>query len=87
MSWTNLLASNRVTALPPSKAELENLRSIAGRSLKDAVAAGLSADGRFTMAYDAARTSSLLVVRAAGHRPRNVGARCGSMHSPRACVR
>jgi len=32
-------------------------------------AVGLSADYRFVMAYDAARTLSLLVVRAAGYRP------------------
>jgi hypothetical protein len=32
MSWAKLLADNRVTALPPSKAELDNLRSIVARS-------------------------------------------------------
>jgi hypothetical protein len=73
MSWATLLADNRVTALPPSKAELDNLRSIVARSLKDVTAAGLSADARFVMAYDAARTLSLLVVRAAGYRPRAAG--------------
>jgi hypothetical protein len=74
MSWTKLLADKRVTALPPSKAELDNLRSIVARSLKDVESAGLSADARFVMAYDAARTLSLLVVRATGYRPRTVGA-------------
>jgi hypothetical protein len=74
MSWAKLLADNRVTALAPNKAELDNLRSIVARSLKDATAAGLSADARFMMAYDAARTLSLLVVRASGYRPRAVGA-------------
>lgn len=73
MTWAKLLADNRVTALPPNKAELDNLRSIVARSLKDVTAAGLSADYRFVMAYDAARTLSLLVVRAAGYRPRTVG--------------
>jgi hypothetical protein len=47
MSWATLLADNRVTALPPSKAELDNLRSIVARSLKDVTAAGLSADAHF----------------------------------------
>ena len=74
MIWAKLLADSRVTALPPSKAELDNLRSIVARSLKDVASAGLSADARFIMAYDAARTLSLLVVRAAGYRPRTVGA-------------
>ena len=73
MSWANLLAAKQVTALPSSKAELDNLRSIVSRSLKDVVSPGLSADARFTLAYDAARTLSLLIVRAEGYRPRTVG--------------
>jgi len=74
MSWAKLLADNRVTTLAPNKAELDNLRSIIARSLKDVTASGLSADARFMMAYDAARTLSLLVVRASGYRPRSLGA-------------
>jgi len=35
--------------------------------------AGLSNDIRFILAYDAARTLSLMVVRAEGYRPRSVG--------------
>jgi hypothetical protein len=73
MTWAKLLADNTVTALPPTKAELTNLRSIVARSLKDVMVPGLSADARFIMAYDAARTLSLIVVRAAGYRPRAVG--------------
>jgi hypothetical protein len=73
MSWAKLLADNRVTRLPPSKAELDNLRSIVTRSLNDVTATGLSADARFVMAYDAARTLSLIIVRAEGYRPRSVG--------------
>jgi hypothetical protein len=73
MRWAKLLADNRVTALPPSKAELDNLRSIVARSLKDVTAPGLSADAPFVMAYDAARTLSLLVIRACGYRPRPAG--------------
>ena len=74
MSWEKLLADNRVTRVPPAKAELDNLRSIVRRSLKDVVAPGLSADARFVMAYDAARTLALIVVRAEGYRPRSAGA-------------
>jgi hypothetical protein len=59
--------------MPPSKEELDNLRAIVIRSLKDVAAIGLSADARFVMAYDAARTLSLIVVRASGYRPRSVG--------------
>jgi hypothetical protein len=43
------------------------------RSLKDVMAAGLSADARFIMAYDAARTLSLIIVRSCGYRPKSVG--------------
>ena len=73
MSWKKLLANNNVAREPPSKAELDNLRSIVARSMKDVAASGLSADARFIMAYDAARTLSLMIVRAAGYRPRSVG--------------
>jgi hypothetical protein len=59
MSWAKLLADNRVTALPPSKAELDNLRSIVARSLKDVESAGLSADARFIMAYERSREALL----------------------------
>jgi len=73
MSWATLLNDKTVTRVRSSKAELDNLRSIVKRSLNDVKAAGLSADARFIMAYDAARTLSLIVVRAAGYRPRTVG--------------
>lgn len=74
MSWAKLLADKAVTRVPPTKAEFDNLRSIVARSLRDVTAQGLSADARFIMAYDAARTLSLMVVRAEGYRPRSVGA-------------
>lgn len=54
MTWAKLLASNNVTQQPATKKELDNLRSIVSRSLKDVTASGLSADARFIMAYDAA---------------------------------
>lgn len=73
MSWAKLLDDRRVTELPSSKAELDNLRSIVVRCLKDAAAANLSADARFVLAYDAARTLSLMIVRAEGYRPRSAG--------------
>jgi hypothetical protein len=73
MSWAKLLASKTVTSLPTTKAELDNLRSIVQRSLNDVAATGLSTDARFIMAYDAARTLSLMIVRAVGYRPRAAG--------------
>ncbi len=73
MSWAKLLISNRVTQQPSTKAELDSLRSIVARCFSDVVAKGLSADARFIMAYDAARTLSVMIVRASGYRPRSVG--------------
>src|SRR5260370_20412764 len=73
MSWAKLLASNRVTQQPSAKAELDSLRSIVARCFSDVTAKGLSTDARFIMAYDAARTLSVMIVRAAGYRPRSVG--------------
>ena len=74
MSWAKLLADRAVAPVAPNRVELDNLRSIVSRSLKDVTAPGLSADARFIMAYDAARTLSLIVVRASGYRPKSVGA-------------
>jgi len=44
------------------KKELDNMRSIVSRSLKDVTAPGLSSDARFIIAYDAARTFSLMIM-------------------------
>jgi hypothetical protein len=73
MTWAKLLADKRVARARPSKSELDNLRSIVARCLNDVMSPNLSADSRFIMAYDAARTLSLIIVRAAGYRPRSVG--------------
>ncbi|HEY0782922.1 MAG TPA: hypothetical protein VGE98_10730 [Thermoanaerobaculia bacterium] len=73
MSWKKLLADKRVTVEPASKAEIDNLRSIVARSFHDVAVAGLSADTRFVLAYDAARTLSLMIVRSAGYRPKSTG--------------
>lgn len=40
MSWKKLLADKRVTQLRSSKAEMDNLRSIATRSMKDMIVPG-----------------------------------------------
>ena len=74
MSWAKLLASKTITPLPATKGELDKLRSLVARSLNDITASGISTDMQFILAYDAARTLSLMIVRAAGYRPKSVGA-------------
>jgi hypothetical protein len=73
MSWTKLLANKTVTELAPTKTEIDKLRALAARSLSDVAVPGLSTDMQFILAYDAARTLSLMVVRASGYRPKSVG--------------
>lgn len=73
MSWKRLLANRNVTQEPASKAELDKLRSIVVRSIKDVDVPGLLAVARFVVAYDAARTLWLMAVRASDYRPRSVG--------------
>lgn len=49
------------------------MRSVVRRSLADAQLPGLSDDGRFGHAYDAARTLAVIVVRASGYRIKTEG--------------
>ena len=67
-----------IIALPPNRQARRSWITYAPLwtgALKTWPAPGLSADTRFVLAYDAARTLSLIVVRAGGYRPRSVGAR------------
>lgn len=74
MTWTELLNDKCVAVQATSKGEMDNLRSIVSRSLSNVAVPGLSADVRFILAYDAARTLSLMIIRSEGYRPRSVGA-------------
>src|SRR5947208_1056245 len=73
MNWTTLLNENRITAEVSSKSELDNLRSIVDRCFSDIHVTGLSDEQRFIVAYDAARTLALMIVRAQGYRPKKFG--------------
>ena len=68
-----MLNAKVVTAEPPSKPELDNLRSIVALRLSDVKAVGLSDEQRFIIAYDASRTLALMIVRASGYRPKRAG--------------
>ena len=73
MTWTRLISENRVTLEPTAKQEIDNLRSIVARCFSDMDIPGLSVEQRFISAYDAARTLSLIIVRASGYRPKKLG--------------
>jgi len=73
MTWNELLKQKRVAAEPATKQELDELRALAGRNLQDAALPGLSTDGKFSMAYNAARTMATVAVRAAGYRIKQTG--------------
>jgi len=68
MSWTNLLAERRVAREGVDRAEIERYLALVASRLADAALEGLSADGRFTAAYDAARTLAVIAIRACGYR-------------------
>ena len=73
MTWTELESQRRVAPEPAAKSEIDQLRALAERNLADAALPGLSADGRFSMAYNAARTLVTIAIRACGYRVKQAG--------------
>lgn len=68
MSWTSLLAERRVAREAVDRPEIERYLALVALRLADAGLEGLSTDGRFTAAYDAARTLAVIAIRACGYR-------------------
>jgi hypothetical protein len=68
MSWKKLLAEQRVGREKTSKKELDELRKMVAVNLQDARVTGISAQGRYEFAYNAARLLATVVVRASGYR-------------------
>jgi len=56
-----------------TKSEIDELLALAERNLKDAALPQLSSDGRFSMAYNAARTLANVIIRASGYRVKQTG--------------
>ena len=73
MTWSELERQRRVAKEATSKSEIDELRALAERNLKDAALPLLSSDGRFSMAYNAARTLANVAIRAAGYRVKQTG--------------
>ena len=53
-----------------TRTEIEDLRGVVDRNLRDAAIAGLSEDNRLGLAYEAVLVSSKMVVHASGYRVR-----------------
>ena len=62
MSWQQLLASNRVQPHTTNTQELQGLRAVVARDLKDAALSELSIDRRFTIAYNAVLQLATMVI-------------------------
>ena len=73
MSWQKLLAEKRVAVETPSRQEIDELPELAARNFADAGLPGLSTDGKFSMAYNVARSLANAAVRASGYRVKNTG--------------
>lgn len=68
MSWTSLLANRTVQRHTTSRQEIENLRELVERDLKDAELVGLSDDRRFATAYNAVLQLSKIAIACEGYR-------------------
>jgi len=68
MNWQQLLKTNRAQRHKTSKQELDGLRAVAERDLKDASLPGLSEDRRFATAYNCVLQLATMAVACAGYR-------------------
>lgn len=74
MTWRDLLTEKRIEPHATSKQEMDDLRSVVDRNLRDAAVPQLSADNRFGMAYEAALLLGKMAVACAGYRVKGQGA-------------
>jgi hypothetical protein len=68
MTWQQLLATNCAKSHKTSRQELDGLRAVVERDLRDAAMAGLSEDRRFATAYNAALQLATMAIACAGYR-------------------
>jgi hypothetical protein len=71
MSWKKLLAEHKVHTHSTSKEELDALRGLIVRDLRDSEVKGLSADRRFATSYNAALQTAKMAIACAGYRLAN----------------
>jgi hypothetical protein len=68
MSWQRLLTAHRVQRHTPSRHELDGLRAVVARDLRDAEVPGLSTDRRFATTYNAVLQLAKMAIACAGYR-------------------
>src|SRR5919109_5325475 len=68
MSWQQLRANHRVQTHSTSRRELEGLRAVVERDLKDTRVPGLSTDRQFATAYNAVLQLAKMAIACAGYR-------------------
>jgi hypothetical protein len=68
VSWAKLLADQKVKHHKTSLAEINALRQVIERDLKDASLKGLSADRSFATAYNAALQTANMLIACSGYR-------------------
>jgi hypothetical protein len=68
-----MLRRRRLAKHQANAQETENLLALADQGVRDAETRGLSADGRFVMAYGAAQALCAAVLQAMGYRARGLG--------------
>jgi len=73
MSWQQLIASRRVQPHTTHAQELQGLRAVVARDLKDAALPDLSIDRRFTIAYNAVLQLTTMVIACSGYRVHGIG--------------
>ena len=73
MTWQQLVANHRVQTHTTSRRELEGLRAIVERDLKDARVPGLSTDRQFATAYNAVLQLAKMAIACAGYRVAGAG--------------
>jgi hypothetical protein len=68
MTWQQLLKTRRAERHRTSKHELDGLRAVVERDLRDASVAGLSDDRRFATAYNCVLQLATMAIACAGYR-------------------
>jgi uncharacterized protein (UPF0332 family) len=71
MNLQDWLRSGDLLRRPSNRGEITRLLEVARRDLADAAASGLSLDRQFAIAYEAAYSLAIVVLRAEGYRTRS----------------